>query len=381
MQPFVAVARGAEGDLAAIGNTARIIEAMFAAHGVAARVSGGEIAPTCIQFHVDADARADISLRIAKGLAAALQVPQVLITGNGTGVMVAVPRALAAPVLLSSLLERSGALPACTAILGITADERPLLLRLPGPEAGSVLVAGAARAGKSTLLRTVALSLAAHNRPAQLQLLLIDVRPGGLEPLAALPHALAEAATDAVQGGHLVTWLRAEMDRRDQEGYRTPRIACLLDGLEDVLAVGGASVEDALVRLALRGREVGLHLIAATRMPACPAISDRLRESFAVRLVGCVRDAGEALNAGGVTGSDAGRLLGLGDFVAVAAGGATPFQAAYAPEQILPAAPGASAAEIISGLRGRQARGTRSVLPAPRAVSALLTRRVLEQSS
>lgn len=349
------VAGGVDDEMLAIGKVIGAIRALFAAQGVAARVTGGEIKPACIEFYVDAAADAGAGLRLAGGLARTLQVPRVRISSAPAGLVVAVPRALAAPLPLTALLAQVGPLPAWTAVLGVTAEERPLLLRLPSPEAAHILVAGAPDAGKTTLLRTLALSLAAHNRPAQLQLLLIGPGAGGLAPPAALPRALAAATTDAARGGHLVTWLRAEMERRDRDGHHLPRIVCLIDDVEDILAVGGKNVEDALVRLALRGREAGLHLIVATGMPASTAIGDQLRGVFPVRVVGCVPSAAEARAATGVKNSGAERLLGRGHFMAVAAGGVTEFQAACTPDSTLPGAAGACAAEVLAGLRAQPA--------------------------
>lgn len=323
---------GQGAEIAAIEGAAGAIRAMFEAQGVAVRVTAGEIRPARVEFYVDADADAGVSLRIARGLVKTLQVPRVQITSTAAGMVVAVPRALAAPLVLSSLLAQVGPLPAWTAVLGVTVGERPLLLRLPSPDAAHVLVAGGPDAGKTTLLRTLALSLAAHARPAQLQLVFIDPRAGGLAALAALPHALAEAATGAVRSGHLVRWLEAEMERRHRDGHRLPRIVCLIDDAEDVLAAGGGQVEDALVRLAVHGRDAGLHLIVATGMPGSEAVGDRLRGIFPVRLAGCVAGVEEARAATGTKSSGAERLLGRGHFMAVTPGGITEFQAAWSPD-------------------------------------------------
>ena len=55
--------------------------------------------------------------------------------------------------------------PPCTATLGSDVGGSPLLLRLDAPEVGPTLVSGEAGAGKSALLRSMALSLALHNGP------------------------------------------------------------------------------------------------------------------------------------------------------------------------------------------------------------------------
>ena len=309
---------------------ADLIEAVLGAHRVKARVSGGDVTPRWVRFEVQTALGAKVGAvqALKEELALALGAPSVRIARQNGALAVEVPRTDAAPVRLDALLRQLGPLPALTAVLGVTADGRPLLLRLPSPEVAHVLVAGTTGSGKTELLRTMALSLAARNRQAQLQLLLIDPKGRGLGPLAALPHALSDVVTDAEQAARVLAWLLAEMERRDREGHTTPHIVCLIDELADVLAAGGKTTEAALVRLAARGREAGLHLVVGTQKPASAVMSGLLKANFPVRLVGRVASADDARVAAGVKGSGAERLLGRGDFVAVAAGGITRFQAA-----------------------------------------------------
>jgi S-DNA-T family DNA segregation ATPase FtsK/SpoIIIE len=56
-----------------------------------------------------------------------------------------------------------------------------------------------------------------------------------------------------------------------------------------------------------------------------------LKANFPVRLVGRVTSAEDARVAAGVSGTGAERLLGRGDFIAVAAGQTIRFQAAWIP--------------------------------------------------
>ena len=80
--------------------------------------------------------------------------------------------------------------------------------------------------------------------------------------------------------------LVAEMERRDRENVSSPHIVIAVDELHDLLTTGGKEVEIALVRLAQRGREAGLHLIAGVQKPAAAAIGGMLKANFPVRLVG-----------------------------------------------------------------------------------------------
>ena len=56
--------------------------------------------------------------------------------------------------------------------------------------------------------------------------------------------------------------LADEMERRDRQGVSTPTIVLGIDELADLLQTGGAAVERVLTRLAQRGRQAGIHLVA-----------------------------------------------------------------------------------------------------------------------
>jgi S-DNA-T family DNA segregation ATPase FtsK/SpoIIIE len=308
------------------------IEAVLAAHKVRARVAGGDVSPRWVRFEVETALGSKITAvqALKEELALALGAPAVRIARQGSSLAVEVPRDDPQPVRLLPLLEKLGPLPPLTALLGMAGDGRPLLLRLPSPEVAHVLVAGTTGSGKTALLRSLAFSLAARNRQAALQLLLIDPKGRGLAPLGELPHALTDVVQDSAQAVEVLAWLVAEMERRDAIGHDRPHIVVLIDELGDLLAVGGREAEGALQRVAARGRESGIHLLAGTQKPSSTVLSSLLKANFPVRLVGRVASAEDARVAAGVKASGAERLLGRGDFVAVAAGGVTRFQAAYA---------------------------------------------------
>jgi DNA segregation ATPase FtsK/SpoIIIE-like protein len=114
-----------------------------------------------------------------------------------------------------------------------------------------------------------------------------------------------------------------------------PSIALVIDELADLLMVGGKSVQHALTRLTQRGREAGIHVVAATQKPTSDVLGPLVKANFPVRLVGKVTSASDARTATGWSGTGAERLLGRGDFLAVAEGRVTRFQAAHvSPEEI-----------------------------------------------
>jgi S-DNA-T family DNA segregation ATPase FtsK/SpoIIIE len=110
-----------------------------------------------------------------------------------------------------------------------------------------------------------------------------------------------------------------------------------VDELADLLQIGGKPVADALTRLTQRGREAGIHVVAATQRPSAALVGGLMKANFPVRLVGSVVSPEDAKVAAGVAGSEAERLLGRGDFLLVAKGQMIRFQAAYAADNELAA--------------------------------------------
>jgi S-DNA-T family DNA segregation ATPase FtsK/SpoIIIE len=124
------------------------------------------------------------------------------------------------------------------------------------------------------------------------------------------------------------------MEVRDQrgellDGRSTLRIVVLIDEVAELVMTGEDNVTAQLTRLVQRGREAGIHVVAATQHPSSAILSSVMRANFPLRLVGKVTSAQDALVASGRAGTGAHLLGGRGDFLAVN-GGETPlrFQAA-----------------------------------------------------
>ncbi|GGK65827.1 cell division protein FtsK [Sphaerisporangium melleum] len=94
-------------------------------------------------------------------------------------------------------------------------DRRPLVL--DPVHGGHLLVAGTARTGRSTVLRTLAGSIAMLTSPRDVHLHAIDCGSGALLPLVALPHCGAVVTRDQLDRvERLLTRLRDEVGRRQQ---------------------------------------------------------------------------------------------------------------------------------------------------------------------
>ncbi|MDT4942387.1 MAG: segregation ATPase FtsK/SpoIIIE, family, partial [Pseudonocardiales bacterium] len=181
-------------------------------------------------------------------------------------------------------------------------------LAVDGPH---VLVAGTTGAGKSELLRTLVIGLAASQPPSELNLLLIDYKGGAaFAECARLPHTAGVVTDlDADLTERALRSLHAELRRREQSfadagagdltGYRSgspaepiPRLVIVVDEFA-ALAEELPDFLPGLIGVAQRGRSLGIHLVLATQRPGT-AVSADIRANTALRIALRVTDAGES---------------------------------------------------------------------------------------
>lgn len=318
-------------DRAWLERSADQIEAILAQHKANGQVLGGVVTPRFIQFRVQPapSVRVHRIVALAEEIALGLGCTTVRIARSGAYVHVEVPRELKAPVRLLQLSASLEAVPPHAAILGLEEAGQPLLLRLPAPDVVHVLIAGTTGSGKSALARTILASLALNNDAQLLRLVLIDPKGRGFASLSRLPHVEGGMIADTEAAVRQLRLLVREMERRDSEHVSTPLIVVAIDELADLLQTGGKAVETAIARLAQRGREAGVHLLACTQKPTASLIGSAMKANFPVRLVGAVASRDEARHATGIADSGAEKLAGRGDFLLVTKGEALRFQAAW----------------------------------------------------
>jgi len=143
---------------------------------------------------------------------------------------------------------------------------------------GSVLIFGTGGTGKTTLLRTIAASIATYSEPDEVHVYGLDLGTRGLEALEALPHCGSVVfAEEEERIRRLFAMLRDEIStRRVDSGTARPEILVLLDGYAGFAAaferVDFGEMVDALPRLVADGRQVGVHfVITADRRGSVPA--------------------------------------------------------------------------------------------------------------
>lgn len=311
------------------------LEQILAQHKVPGYVTGGTVTPRFVQYQFVAGCNIKVKrmTNLSEEVALALGCRTVRIYRHQGAFHIEVPRRKPSPVRLLPLCQTLPDVERDTAVLGVDSAGLPLLLRLSAPDVVHLLIAGTTGSGKTALARTVLASMAYYNAPTDLRLFLVDPKGRGFASLHRLPHVQGEIVQDSQRALWGMHELIREMERRDHAGTSTPTLVLAIDELADLLQTGGIRIEQALTRLAQRGRQAGIHIIACTQRPTAGLIGGSMKANFPVRLVGAVAGRDEARYATGITDSGAEKLEGRGDFLLVAKGELQRFQAAWLPAQ------------------------------------------------
>ncbi len=312
--------------------TAERIEAVLRQRNAAASVVGGRVLPGFVEMLLRPEGGTKVSQvkALQADIALAVGNSNIRIAQSGSHLAIQIGRESRQPVRLAALMSQLDHLPRYTAVLGLSEDGAPLLARLSAPDVAHVLISGTTGSGKTCLAQSALISLCQTHRPYELGVIVIDPKRRDHDAFgrAVERHLLlppARATEDAVSA--LARVIEA-MQRRAIQAEPMPRIVVFVDELADLCQTGGASVLDPLTRIAQRGRESGIHLLACTQKPSAKAIGPLLKANLPLRLVGRVTSAEDARVASGMAGSGAEKLSGAGDFIAVSGGRAIRFQAA-----------------------------------------------------
>jgi len=202
-----------------------------------------------------------------------------------------------------------------TMLLGRTYDGGARDLWHSFGDAPHVLVAGTTGAGKSVAMLNMLLPLCWNTSPADLRIVLIDMKNTDLVPLRRLPHAdvLATTINDAVK---VLETIVVELERRQARQINMPRLMVVIDEYADLTT--DADCMRLVGSLARKGRSANINLLVATQHPTGKALGDStIKNNFAARCVGLVADASAASCAAGRPGTHAELLPGKGAFLYV----------------------------------------------------------------
>ncbi|MCA5922808.1 FtsK/SpoIIIE domain-containing protein [Curtobacterium oceanosedimentum] len=191
------------------------------------------------------------------------------------------PEALGDRVELSALSDpRPGTVPVA---LADDPDHQRQITSGWDLDEGNLMLMGIPGSGTSTALATIALQLAAASSPDDLDVLVLDMGPGDLAPLAQLPHTTAYVGSGAGAGElqtRFLRHLRVELERRrTAPGGR--RAVVLIDGLaalrDEFQDFEGQQLLDALYRVYAEGPALGISFaVSTTRAKAVPSAMDEV---------------------------------------------------------------------------------------------------------
>lgn len=258
---------------------------------------------------------------LAYDIATAEGVISVRISSRPGSVAIEIPNDQRSVVPLKGLLDSKSFRSSSTALplaIGYTADQEVRVIDLA--DAPHILLAGATKQGKTACLHTMAASLLFSKRPDELKMVFIDPKGAEFRAYQGLfSHYLAvrpdEASDKEERMGSIVTKapaaadvlesLCAEMEERQEKllkanalnfkeykGTDMPYIVCFVDEFADLTVPFGDKefkaltrrITNAIIRLAQKGRSVGIHMIIATQRPSTDVITGLIKANFPTRI-------------------------------------------------------------------------------------------------
>ncbi|MEJ5359443.1 MAG: DNA translocase FtsK [Desulfobacterales bacterium] len=320
------------------GDLSAAIRECFSRFGVKVEVIGRREAPQLVRYEVKPASGVRVSsiASRAEDLKVALSLPLVPVIEAGPGrVTIDIPRERPLPVPWREVIESPGLKghpsPVAFAV-GVGVEGRPLVCDLADPNTCHALVAGAAGAGKSELLKSIVATLAHRTAPDRVRLTLIDPKILTFTRLAALAHVDQPVVTEPAETLPRLEAAVEEMEERyrmlSREGFENlsdrfaagradiPFRVILFDEFGDLVLAGRnekQSFERLVGRLAQKGRAAGVHLILATQRPDRHVVTGIIRANLPLKI--CLRVVSQVNAKIVLDRAGAERLLGRGDLL------------------------------------------------------------------
>lgn len=139
------------------------------------------------------------------------------------------------PLSLAEVLHAFGAFPPYTLLFGVCTDGLPLMLNLKDPTAGSLLIEGDPRRGKTQVLKTVLASAAALNHVDRVNFCVISPYPDEMADLYKYPHCQGLAAPYERRASEIILELSAIAEQRRYGRERGPVFILAIDDLSALI--------------------------------------------------------------------------------------------------------------------------------------------------
>lgn len=294
------------------------IEKTFSDHNMDTQVFGGGVSKQTIRFDLSEQLEAgkEMLSGIKKELLSMFGVSSIQFNRVNGNLQLQIERQDDSPVPLVDLISSLQEIPPRTAILGLDDERHPLLHEFSTNDLSHILVQGESGAGKSSFLRTIAVSLAMMNKQSQLQLVTISLNPeveNVLKPLDYLPHMLEPNIETFTDCQDLLLFLEDEMQYRLNQGSTTPTIVTLIDDVEYLFKY--PKIVNQLQNLLQNGPTAGLHFVLAHGNLSDYPFPEMLKANMPLRIVGRVSSEEQARHVTGLIDSQANLLEGKGDFL------------------------------------------------------------------
>jgi S-DNA-T family DNA segregation ATPase FtsK/SpoIIIE len=221
-----------------------------------------------------------------------------------------------------------------------------------------LLVAGSTGSGKSVFMNSLIASLIARHTADTLRLVMIDPKMVELAAYNGLPHMAYPVITDPqLEAKSALAHLVQEMDQRYQRmkalGARNidafnvtiktskkhqfvdfdgpwapmPYIVLIIDEMADMMMQLGREAELPIARLAQKARAAGIHMVIATQRPTADVVTGLIKANFPTRVAFRVLSGLDSRTILDQVGAES--LLGKGDMLYLASGGARRLHGAY----------------------------------------------------
>ncbi|MGX5681281.1 FtsK/SpoIIIE domain-containing protein [Schumannella luteola] len=265
--------------------------------------------PGRVIAHPDRQERRELVPAFVSRIDAATWAAAVATEARDSG-LVATDAALPPTVALSDLLGEPTSTGRATldCVVGVGAGGAVHLdLVSEGPHA---VVGGTTGSGKSELLVSWVVAMAAMHSPQRLSVLLVDFKGGSaFAPLEGLPHTVGIITDlDATQADRALASLKAELRHREREiaaargrsidDTELPRLVIVVDEFAAMLAEH-PDLHALFGDIAARGRSLGVHLVLCTQRPAT-AVRDGVLANADLRISLRVNNAADSSAVVGV---------------------------------------------------------------------------------